>query len=76
MNRPHAGLSAGLVTAFITIFKNTAAPITTPLYAAFEGLLLGGLSVFFEQRYHGIVINAVGLTFGTLEPLVTLMQEP
>src|SRR5260370_33896171 len=66
------GLIGGLVTAFITIFKNTAAPITTPLYAAFEGLLLGGLSVFFEQRYHGIVINAVGLTFGTLAVMLAV----
>src|ERR1041384_425777 len=39
------GLIGGLVTALVTVFKNTAAPITTPLYAAFEGLLLGGLSV-------------------------------
>jgi uncharacterized YccA/Bax inhibitor family protein len=60
------GLVGGLVTALVTIFKNTAAPYTTPLYAAFEGLLLGGLSLVFEARYHGIVINAVALTFGTL----------
>src|SRR5260221_5900220 len=66
------GLIGGLVTAFITIFKNTAAPIATPLYAAFEGLLVGGLSVFCEQRYHGIVINALGLTFGTLAVLLAV----
>jgi uncharacterized YccA/Bax inhibitor family protein len=64
------GLVGGLVTALVTVFKNTAAPYTTPLYAAFEGLLLGGLSFFFEQRYPGIVINAVGLTFGTLAVLL------
>jgi uncharacterized YccA/Bax inhibitor family protein len=66
------GLVGGLVTALITIFKNTAAPYTTPLYAAFEGLLLGGLSLLFEARYHGIVINAVGLTFGTLAVLLAV----
>ena len=64
------GLIGGLVTAVVTIFKNTAAPFTTPLYAAFEGLLLGGISKMFEMQYPGIVINAVALTFGTLAALL------
>jgi uncharacterized YccA/Bax inhibitor family protein len=64
------GLVGGLVTALVTVFKNRAAPVTTPLYAAFEGLLLGGISMMFEARYPGIVINAVGLTFGTLAVLL------
>jgi uncharacterized YccA/Bax inhibitor family protein len=66
------GLIGGLVTALITVFKPTASPITTPLYAVFEGLLLGGLSMVFEQRYPGIVINAVALTFGTLAVLLAV----
>ena len=40
------------------------------MYAAFEGLLLGGISAMFEARYPGIVINAVALTFGTLAALL------
>src|SRR5262245_30885229 len=51
------GLVGGLVTALVTVFKPTAAPITTPLYAGFEGLLLGGISLVYEARYPGIVIN-------------------
>jgi uncharacterized YccA/Bax inhibitor family protein len=58
------------VTALVTVFKNTAAPLTTPLYAAFEGLLLGGVSLVFEARYPGIVVNAVALTLGTLAVLL------
>jgi uncharacterized YccA/Bax inhibitor family protein len=64
------GLVGGMVAALVTIFKNTAAPFTTPLYAAFEGLLLGGISKMFEAQYPGIVINAVALTFGTLAALL------
>ena len=64
------GLVGGLITALITIFKKTAAPYTVPLYAAFEGLLLGGISATYEQRYPGIVVNAVALTFGTLAALL------
>jgi uncharacterized YccA/Bax inhibitor family protein len=35
-----------------------------------EGLFLGGISAIFEMRYPGIVIQAVGLTFGTLAMLL------
>ena len=64
------GLVGGLIAALVTVFKNTAAPYTTPVYALFEGLLLGGISQMYEVRYPGIVINAVGLTFGTLAMLL------
>jgi len=61
---------AGLVFALITIFKKTAAPVTAPLYAASEGLFLGAISAIFEMIYPGIVMQAVGLTFGTLFALL------
>jgi uncharacterized YccA/Bax inhibitor family protein len=64
------GLIGGLVAALVTVFKRTWAPFTVPVYAAFEGLLLGGISAVYEQRYPGIVINAVALTFGTLAALL------
>ena len=50
----------------VTIFKQNWAPITAPIYALLEGLFLGGISAFFELRYPGIAIQAVGLTFGVL----------
>jgi uncharacterized YccA/Bax inhibitor family protein len=60
------GLIGGLITALITIFRKTAAPYTAPLYAALEGLALGGISAFYEAAFPGIVIQAIALTFGTL----------
>jgi uncharacterized YccA/Bax inhibitor family protein len=65
-----AGVLGGLVLALVTVFKKEWSPVTTPLYAAAEGLALGGISLVFEERYPGIVINAVGLTFGTLVALL------
>jgi uncharacterized YccA/Bax inhibitor family protein len=59
------GVIGGLITALITAFKPKAAPITAPLYAALEGLFLGGVSAMYEAQFHGIVAQAVGLTFGT-----------
>lgn len=61
---------AGFVIALLTVFKQTWAPFTTPIYAALEGLALGGISVVFEARYPGIVSQAVFLTFGTLGALL------
>jgi uncharacterized YccA/Bax inhibitor family protein len=61
---------AGFVVAMVTVFKKTWAPLTTPVYAALEGLALGGISVVFEANYPGIVSQAVFLTFGTLGALL------
>lgn len=60
------GLIGGLVFALVTIFKKEWAAVTAPIYAVLEGLFLGGLSAVLELRYPGIVMQAVGLTFGTL----------
>lgn len=61
------GLVGGLVFALVTIFKKEWAPFTAPLYAACEGLVLGGVSAIAATQFGaGIVIQAVALTFGTL----------
>ena len=52
--------------ALVTIFVKKASPYTAPLYALCEGLVLGGISAFYEVKFPGIVVQAVGLTFGTL----------
>lgn len=60
----------GFVVAIVTVFKKTWAPITAPLYAALEGLFIGAISAMFEMKFPGIVMQAVGLTFGTLAALL------
>lgn len=64
------GLIGGFIVALVTIFKKQWAPITAPLYAALEGLLIGGISSAFEAQYPGVVLQAVMLTFGTLAALL------
>lgn len=61
-----AGLIGGLVAALVTIFLPAWARISAPVYAAAQGLALGGISAFYEQQLHGIVFQAIGLTFGVL----------
>jgi len=60
----------GFIFALVTIFKKTWAPVTAPVYALLEGLVLGSISAMFEVRYHGIPIQAVSLTFGTMFALL------
>ncbi|WP_350016261.1 Bax inhibitor-1/YccA family protein [Rhodanobacter sp. IGA1.0] len=64
------GCIGGLVLGLVTVFKKTWAPYTAPLYAVAEGLFIGALSAIFEMRYPGIVIQAVGLTFGTMAAML------
>ncbi len=60
------GALGGFVVALVTVFKKAWSPATAPFYALLEGLVLGGVSSIFEAQYPGIVVQAVGLTFGTL----------
>jgi uncharacterized YccA/Bax inhibitor family protein len=60
------GAFGGLIVALVTTFKKEWSPVTAPIYALLEGLVLGGLSAVFELKYPGIAMEAVGLTFGTL----------
>src|ERR1700739_4749236 len=64
------GTIGGFVCALVTVFKKEWSPVTAPAYALLEGLALGGISAFFELRFHGIAIQAVSLTFGTLVVLL------
>ena len=59
------GAIGGFILAIVTVFKQEWAPVTSPIYAVLEGFFVGALSAILEARYSGIVIQAVGLTFGT-----------
>jgi uncharacterized YccA/Bax inhibitor family protein len=64
------GFLGGFVLALIISFKPNLAPYLSVPYAALEGLAVGGISAVLEQHYHGIAIQAVGLTFGVLAALL------
>jgi len=64
------GAIVGFVFALATCFVKKWAMVTAPIYAIAEGLFLGGFSALMELTYPGIVVQAVGLTFGTLFSLL------
>ena len=69
------GAIGGLVLALVTVFKKEWSPVTAPMYALVEGLFLGAISAMFEQRFPGIVFQAVLATFGTLVALLVAYRS-
>ncbi len=69
------GAIGGFICAMVTVFKKEWSPVTAPIYALLEGLVLGGISAMTNLRYPGIAIQAVGLTFGTLFVLLFLYSS-
>ncbi len=69
------GAIGGFITALVTIFKKEWSPVSAPIYAVFEGLAIGGISAWAEASYPGIVLQAVGLTFGTLFSLLAAYRS-
>lgn len=57
------GAIAGLVLGLVNAFKREPSPVLIFLYSAAQGLFLGGISMFFEMQWPGIVVQAV---LGTL----------
>jgi uncharacterized YccA/Bax inhibitor family protein len=68
-----AGL-VGLGVAIATIVRPQWSPITAPIYALVEGVVLGVVSMWFEAQYEGIAIQAVALTFGVMGAMLVLYR--
>ncbi len=66
------GMIIGTIFFFITFFKPQWSAITGTGYAVAEGLVLGAVSVMYETRFHGIVLQAVMLTVGVLLAMLGL----
>jgi|SRR5699024_8754098 len=62
----------GFIVALITIFVPKASPITGPLYALLEGLLLGAISAQYAFYMDGIVMQAIILTLCVFFVMLTL----
>jgi len=62
------GIIGGLISVFAICFKPTLAPYLSPAYGILEGFFLGAISAIlndaFSEKYPGLVLQAVGLTFG------------
>jgi uncharacterized YccA/Bax inhibitor family protein len=64
----------GLAVAIATIVRPRWSPVTAPIYALVEGVVLGLVSMWFEASYPGIAIQAVALTFGVFGVMLVLYR--
>jgi len=69
------GTLGGFVVAMVTTFKRDWAPFTAPVYAVLQGVFIGGISLVMEQRFPGLVLQAVLLTFGVMFALLAAYQS-
>lgn len=60
----------GFILAMATIFKKEWSPVTAPMYALVKGFFLGAISAIYNAQFHGIVLQAVMLTFGIMFALL------
>lgn len=68
------GFVASIISFIVIMFNRKAISIAAPVYAASEGLLLGGISAMFEKAYPGIAIQAIGSTFMALFSMLFLYR--
>ena len=62
------GIIGGFISVLAISFKPTLAPYLSPAYGILQGFFLGAISAIlndaFSEKYPGLVLQAVGLTFG------------
>ena len=63
-----ATLGVGILTAF----KPDLARVTAPIYALITGTWVGAISHVYNLEYDGIVLQAIGATFGVLAMMLFL----
>ena len=77
------GAFGGFITAIVLVFKQSWAPVLAPVYALLEGLFIGGISAMYNFAFKGaaatgasggIVMQAVGLTFGVVIAMFVLYR--
>jgi len=64
----------GFVLGLVISFKQIANPAATLAYAAVEGVFLGGISEVFDQRWPGIVMQAIIGTFGVFAGMLVVYK--
>lgn len=71
------GSIGALVLALVTSFKPHLAKTTSIIYAVFEGLLIGSISLVFELYFPGIIVRTMLLTLlAVVLTLALYKQDP
>lgn len=68
------GIIISLVSCIVIAFKHTLVPYLAPVYAFCQGAVLSIVSCFFERAYHGIVMQAIFVTFTVVIVMAVLFK--
>lgn len=68
------GAIAGFIVVLVSVFKPQYSNITAPLYAALEGLFIGGISAMYAAMFNGIIFQAVTITMAILFMMLFLYK--
>jgi uncharacterized YccA/Bax inhibitor family protein len=68
------GMVVGLGVIIFSMFKPVTNPFVAFAYAIGQGLMLGGVSAFFENRWPGIVVNALLATILVFGAMLALFK--
>lgn len=69
------GAIVGLVLGLVNAFKRKPSPLLISLYALAQGVFLGGISQFYEERWDGIVGQAVLATLAVFATSLFLFRS-
>lgn len=69
------GAIVGLVLGLINAFKKEPSPALIIGYAAAQGLFLGGISMIYDARFDGIVMQAILGTFSVFAVTLLLFRS-
>lgn len=64
----------GFIIAIVTTFNYKLAKYTAAPYSLLQGIVLGGISIFFEAAYKGITLEAILATFAVLFVMLALYK--
>ena len=69
------GMVVGLVLGLVNAFKKNPSPVLITLYAAAQGVFLGGISAFYETMWDGVVPQAVLATVSVFATALVLFRS-
>jgi len=69
------GAIGGLIVVLIAAFKPKHSPVLAPIYAALEGLFVGGISAMYASMFNGIIFQAVTLTMAVFFLMLFLYKS-
>ncbi len=69
------GAIAGFIVVMIAVSRPQNSAVLAPIYAALEGLFVGGISAMYASLYNGIVFQAITLTMGVFFVMLFIFKS-